>query len=110
MTWRRVSALVLFGAAIGSGGCATMSRAERAYAACAVADLAITAYGLEQGYAEGNPVLGDYPVATSAAISIGLAAPLHFDKSGKPIVDLTWKSIAGARCAAAAWNLSVVAD
>ena len=59
-------------------GCASMPMEEKAYIGASVADMATTAYALDHGFHEGNPVLGGGSNAEVLAKSLAMNAALYY--------------------------------
>ncbi len=98
-------------------GCASISNAEKLAAGCAAFDVATTAYGLNNGFEEANPLIdmGEgnewQTVAMSAAVSVGMHYAIRAivksrDYKGKP--KIAWGGYGAVRCGAGAYNLSTI--
>lgn len=94
-------------------GCATTPKSEYFAMGCAAADLVTTAYALDQGATEANPLAVDgYEVASLALFSVlthlGLRhlSKRKYHNPGKAAP--WWLGVGSYRCTLAAWNLSEV--
>lgn len=78
-------------------GCASWPAEKKAFAWCLVADAATTAYALDDGASEANPL---------APLAVPLGAWVLSDKDFEAGPRWAWRTSAGSHCVGAAWNLA----
>ncbi len=109
-TARGLSLLLVLCVSLGSIGCASMSRSQKAAAACTAADLATTAWGMAEGHSESNPTVADLDswqiVLTNAVLHWGLHKLMN--RVPRERAATFWSSYAAIRCGAALHNYDVI--
>lgn len=104
-------ALVLLLLSVICFGCATFTSEEKVAAGLVVADLATTAYGLEHGHKEINPLLRGGSTEEVLAKTLVLNVAMHwiqhkiFSKYTTSMQKKYWRIVIGIKAVPVAWNI-----
>ena len=96
-------------------GCASLHSSEMLAIGCTSLDIATTAYGLENGFSETNPIYEDMETVQFVVSSVALSAGFHYllrwaTKKSNANWWYTFGPYGGMRCAFGAYNIGVILD